>query len=271
MLNYEAEILQRRAERAQALQGDRSWLTLAGLYWLQAGANRFGAAADNDLVLANPAAPAHAGSIDYQAEKITLEVAPGVTITHNGAPISRLELQHDHTPTPTYVTVGAVTLLLIKRGQRYAIRLWDITNPARQAFTGLHWYPVDPAWRITARFVPYDPPRTLAITTMHGDIEEAKNPGYVVFAWQGQECVLDAEETPSGLFFNFRDQTNSDSTYPPGRFLSTGKPENGTVVLDFNQATNPYCAYTAYATCPLPPPRNRLPIRVEAGEKRYHE
>lgn len=269
-MSYEAEILQRRAERAQALQGDRSWLTLAGLYWLQAGANRFGAGVDNDLVLTSASVPEYAGVFYLDDGNITLEVATGVTMTRNGEPISTLVMQHDHTPAPDFVTVGDVTMLIIKRGQRYAIRLWDIANPARQAFAGLHWYSVNPAWRVTARFVPYDAPRTLAITTLHGDIEEAQNPGYVVFDWQGQECVLDAEATKTGLFFNFRDQTNSDTTYPPGRFLITGKPENGEVVLDFNQATNPYCAYTDYATCPLPPPRNRLPVRVEAGEMRYH-
>jgi len=188
---------------------------------------------------------------------------------HNGVAVQELSMRHDLTEQPDYVTLGTLTMLVIKRGTRYAIRLFDTANPARHTFPGLCWYAVNPALAIVADYVPHPSPRTLAIATALGDITPSVNPGAVYFTLDGHACVLEAEDRGSKFFFNFRDLTNGETTYPAGRFLYTDVPVNGKVTLDFNQATNPYCAYTPYATCPLPPPQNRLPVRVEAGERRY--
>ncbi len=266
---YANELLIQRQKRQEQLLAERSWLTVAGLFWLQTGANPFGADPQNTVVLAGAGIPAHAGVIEVEQGQIHLRSAPGVTLLHNGVPVTELLMRHDMTGQPDYVTLGTFTLLVLKRGSRYGIRLFDSAHPARQAFSGLQWYPIDPQWCITGHFEAHDPPRVLAIDNVLGDTNESSNPGRVIFAVDGQTHALEAEGRGNKLFFNFRDLTNRDATYGAGRFLYTDVAADGKVTLDFNQATNPYCAYTPYATCPLPPPQNRLPIRVEAGEMRY--
>lgn len=268
---YETSIQFARDKREEMLLADRSWLTLAGLYWLQPGENRFGRAPDNEIVLPGEETPPYAGAFWLEDGRTTLEVAPGVTMTANGQPVTGLVMQPDTSPVPDFVELGDLTMVLLVRGQRFGIRLWDKANPARQAFGGLRWYPVRPEYRITAHFFAYDPPRQLPVTDVLGDETLRPFPGCACFTWQGKECRLDAEARGDRLFFNFRDLSNAETTHPAGRFLYADLPENDTVVLDFNLATNPYCAYTAYATCPLPPPQNRLPIRVEAGEMRFEQ
>jgi uncharacterized protein len=273
--DYTNELLRQRTTRAEQLMADRSWLSVSGLFWLQEGENGVGADPNNPVVLVGADIPPHAGSIEMRKKgnsaELWLHVVPGVPMMHNGLPVTEQLLQHDMSPQPDFITLGTLTLLLLKRGDRYAIRLFDTANPARQTFSGLDWYPVDPALRIEADYVPHDPPRTLAIDTVIGDVSQSINPGAVHFTLVGQECRLEAEARGDKLFFNFRDLTNRDATYPAGRFLYTDVSVRGKVTLDFNQATNPYCAYTPYATCPLPPPQNQLPIRIEAGEKRYSQ
>lgn len=266
---YTDNLLNQRQQRAEQLLADHSWLTLAGLFWLQDGVNPVGADPNNVVVLAAAGIPAQAGTIELGNGATRLQVAPGVVMTHNGEPVTDLLLRHDMSGATDYVTIGTLTFLVIKRGERYAIRLYDTANPARQHFPGLSWYPIDPALCVEAHYEPHTPARTLAIATGHGDITPSVNPGVVYFTVAGHECALEAEDRGNKLFFNFRDLTNRDTTYPAGRFLYTDGPVNGKVTLDFNQATNPYCAYTVYATCPLPPAQNRLPVRIEAGEKRY--
>ncbi|MBX3014410.1 MAG: DUF1684 domain-containing protein [Caldilineaceae bacterium] len=268
-VDYTEVLLAQREKRQEQLLADCSWLTVAGLFWLQEGINTIGADPASTVVLTAAASPTYAGTITLHHDTLQLRTASDVVMTQNGVPIQELLLQHDMTPQPTYVTIGPMTLLALKRGKRYAIRLFDSTNPARAVFTGLDWYPIDPALCIVATFTPHEPPRTLAIDSVTGDTIASSNPGAVHFTLAGQECTLEAEGRGSKLFFNFRDLTNHDETYPAGRFLYTDAPINGKVTLDFNQATNPYCAYTPYATCPLPPPANRLPTRIAAGEKRY--
>lgn len=266
---YGAAIEQQRQARAAALLEDRSWLTLAGLYWLQAGQNTFGAQATNAIVLPGADLPDIAGTLDFDGETVLMEAAPGVAVTVNGAPATRQLLAHDLTATPDYLTIGPVTLVVIRRGQRYGIRLWDQRSPARQHFTGLRWYPIDPEYQVVATFVPYEPPKAIRYANVLGDMMESNSPGRVHFEWDDEEYFLDAESRGDHLFFNFRDTTNGDTTYPSGRFLYTAGPQAGKVILDFNQATNPFCAYTDFATCPLPPPQNRLSFRVEAGEMNF--
>lgn len=268
---YHAILQQERRARAAAIAADDSWLTLAGLYWLQEGENLFGTAATNQLILPAGTAPAHAGTFLFAEEAVTLHAAPDVPLHVNGEPITVHELHHDMTGSPDRVTLGALTLIVIKRGDRYGIRFFDNANPRRQSFMDLSWYPIEPAYRIAARFVPYEPAKPVTYVNVLGDQIEEMSPGYVAFSWNGVDCRLDALPRGARLFFNFRDATNGDTTYGAGRFLSTDGPENGVVTVDFNQATNPYCAYTDYATCPLPPVQNRLPVRIEAGERNFQE
>ncbi len=272
---YLAEMEQMRRERTAALVADRSWLTLAGLYWLQPGENSFGTAPTNALLLPGQQGPAHAGTFTFTNGTTTLHGEPGVMLQVNGNVVGESVLQDDMSGSPDLVTLGNFSMILIKRGERYGIRLYDTNSPIRQAFIGLDWYPVDPTYRIEAAFIPYEPARLIAYGNVLGDTIEEECPGAVEFTWQGVRCRLDALARGDKFFFNFHDATNGATTYGAGRFLYTegvqyaeaGKA--GTVIVDFNQTTNPYCAYTAYATCPLPPSQNCLPVRIEAGERKF--
>jgi uncharacterized protein (DUF1684 family) len=258
-----------RAARAEMICADRSWLTVAGLHWLQPGENTFGTASTNALILPPDSAPAYAGSFYFEGEVTTVRPAPGVALLINGAAPIDQPLQHDLTGKPDVVALNALEMIVIKRGLRMGIRLFDNATPRRQTFTGLEWYPIDPAYCVTARFVPYTPPRPISYVNVLDDPMTADSPGAIEFTWQGAVYRLDAQPAGDKLFFNFRDATNRDTTYGAGRFLTTPGPVDGLVTVDFNQATNPYCAYTPYGTCPLPPPQNHLPIRIEAGERRF--
>jgi uncharacterized protein (DUF1684 family) len=160
--------------------------------------------------------------------------------------------------------------VVIKRGDRLGVRVKDKQSPALAGFHGLDNYPVEPSWRVEARFEPYSPPKEVPIPNVLGQVTPSPSPGAVVFDWQGKTYRLDAlGSVEEGLSLIFADQTNGKETYGAGRFLETGPPKDGKVVVDFNRAYNPPCAFTAFATCPLPPAQNRLALRVEAGEKKY--
>jgi uncharacterized protein (DUF1684 family) len=165
-------------------------------------------------------------------------------------------------------------MYVIERGGRFALRVKDPESARRRSFRGLDWFPVRESYRVTARFVPYEPPKAIPIANVLGTVEPMPSPGYVVFSLNGREFHLDPVlEDPAAkeLFFIFRDETAGKQTYPAGRFLYADLPKDGRVVLDFNKAYSPPCAFTSFATCPLPPRQNRLDVRIEAGEKRPAE
>jgi len=269
---YEAEIESWRQQRENRLKADGGWLTVAGLFWLKQGENRFGSDRASDILLPADSAPPAAGSFQFKGGVTTVKAAPGVTITHEGKPVTVKELTSDAEGSPDLIALGALTMQVIKRGERYAIRLKDMNSAMRREFKGLRWYPVSDSFRRTARFVPHQAPQEIAVPNVLGTVEKMPSPGVAVFTLNGQEMRLEPVlETPDAteLFFIFRDQTAGQTTYPAGRFLYAGLPKDGELVLDFNKAYNPPCAFTPYATCPLPPPQNVLPARVEAGELSY--
>jgi uncharacterized protein (DUF1684 family) len=267
---YENQILKFRAERESRLkENERSWLALAGLFWLEEGNNTFGSDPSNDIQIDGTEVPPKAGTFQYRNDVVTLRVNDGVEMTCNGETVRVKALRTDIEDKPDYLEVGSLILVTIKRGKNCLIRIWDRKNPARQDFSGLKHYPINPAYRITARFVPYDPPRIIKIRDVIGEEYEVEFPGFAVFTLSGRECRLEAEKTEDGLFFNFYDPTNGNGSYPGGRFLVTDPPKDRELVIDFNMAHNPPCAYTDYATCPLPPSQNRLPVRVPVGEMIY--
>jgi uncharacterized protein len=249
------------------LRADNSWLTLAGLFWLKEGQNSFGADPENDIVLPAGSAPGNAGTFELHAGGTTLHVANGASVMVNGRPVLSAQLRSDATGAPDLVAIDDLMMRVIQRGDRYGIRLWDKRSPARAAFPGRRWFPVQESYCVTASFVSYDPPKIMPIVTILGDIENTPSPGYAIFSINGQAGRLDASYEEDGeLFFTFRDATAGDLTYPAGRFLKTPLPQDGQPTIDFNKAYNPPCAFTPYATCPLPPPQNDLPQRIEAGE-----
>ncbi len=253
--SYPAEIAQWRHDRETRLTAEDGWLTLTGLFWLHAGANSFGKAADGDLVLAD--GPEHAGVFNFDGRR--------VTVTMNGA---TREVGADS--ESDRVQVGRLSLLVIKRGDRFGIRLKDPESQYRRGFHSIENFPANPAWRVTARWVAA--PKKIPILNVLGQTEQSECPGYAEFDLGGKHLRLyPILENPGDreLFYIFRDETAGKETYGAGRFLYSDMPRDGRVVLDFNKAYNPPCSFTPYATCPLPPPENRLAVRIEAGEKKY--
>lgn len=267
---YLSELQKWRSQTEAELKGDDGWLTVTGFFWLKEGVNSIGSDPSNDISLPD-SVPARVGIIDFQNGKTILRIAEGVKATLKDQPVTTLEMKSDESQKPDVITVGDVTFHIIKRNSRYALRIKDRNSEARRAFTGLKWFPAREEYKVKARFVAYDKPRTILIPSILGYEDEMKSPGYVLFTLAGKERRL--EPVMSGedkLFFILRDLTSGKSTYPGGRFLYTKLPENGEVILDFNKAVNPPCAFTAFATCPLPPRQNWLDVAIEAGELNYH-
>jgi hypothetical protein len=265
---YQATIEQWRQQREANLKSDSGWLTVAGLIWLKDGANVAGSDASSDIIL--PRGPAKAGVFDFHNGKTIFHPASGVAFLVNGnAAASATELKPDTEGKPDQVTFDGLTMFVIHRGNRYAIRLKDTNSKFRKDFTALQWFPVDPSYRVTAKFVAYKTPTLIAVPNILGETEQEPSPGYVLFTLHGHEFRLDPVLEDDQLFFIFHDETSGKETYAPGRFLYTELAKDGQVVLDFNKAYNPPCAFTPFATCPLPPKQNRLAVRIEAGERKY--
>lgn len=268
--DYVSQILAWRKAREAGLKADDGWLTVAGLFWLSNGANTVGADPASVITLPVGSAPSHAGVFEFHDGHTTFLPDAGSGALVNGKAVQSVELKSDTDEGgPDLVTCRGLTMFVIHRGNRYAIRLRDKNSKYRREFTGLHWYPVKPEFRIVAKWIAYQKPKPISIPNILGETEDDLSPGYAVFALHGQDVRLMAVVENDQLFFIFRDPTSKTTTYQSGRFLDTDLPKNGEVILDFNKAYNPPCAFTHYATCPLPPSQNRLPVAIEAGELRY--
>lgn len=276
---YLTELDQWREARAAGLTRDDGWTALIGLHWLEPGsAMTIGAAADNDIVVA--AMPGRLGRFEFRDGAWLLQLEPGQAASRRGGDevlTGRIALVGDQTAAktgvaPTRIQIGSAHFLLVERAGRNGIRIWDEQAPSRTGFRGLNWFDSDPDWRLAGRWIAHDPPRTIDIATVINTVEPMVNPGAVVFERDGKTYVLEALAEPGDeqLFFIFADRSNRRETYGAGRYLYAARPDaEGRVILDFNRAYNPPCAFTPYATCPLPPPENRLDLRVAAGERRY--
>ena len=270
---YRAEVQAWRQERETRLKADGGWLTLAGLFWLKEGPNRFGTDPAGDIVLPEGSAPAKTGAFELTGEQVTVALQPGATGRIGGKAVSgATPMRPDTSGSPDVLEMGTLTMNVIKRGDRYGIRLKDKNSPVRKGFTGLKWFDIQEAYRVEARWVSHPQPKPVKVPNVLGQTESMPSPGYAEFTLSGKVVRLDGVlEDPQAeqLFFILRDQTSGKETYGAGRFLYADLPKAGKVVLDFNKAYNPPCAFTPYATCPLPPPQNWMPVRVEAGEMAY--
>lgn len=265
---YEESVLAWRQGKEESLRAEEGWLSLAGLFWLAEGEHLVGSRPDCPIRLPTGAAPDLAGAFILRGEEVIFRAAPGVRALSGGSPLDQAVLAPDTAGAPTKISVGNVTMALIRRGARLAIRVWDRSSAARASHPGREWFPVQAAFRFEARFVTSGAPRLLRIVSVLGDVDEVTSPGRAVFTHGDRELGLYASEVDDeGLFFIFHDATSGKTTYPAGRYLYTPPPEGGRVVLDFNRAYNPPCAFTPYATCPLPPEENFLPLAIAAGER----
>lgn len=252
-------------DREAKLKTDTGWLTVAGLFWLKEGDNRFGSAPDNEIVLPAPA-PAHAGVFTMKNRKVSVRTT--AALLKGKPPAAGFVLTNDDQGKEDVLEIGPLAMFVIDRGEKTGIRLRDKNSQYRREFTHLRWYPVKPAYRVEARFEP-KPERTVRVPNIVGTYDEYKTNGDVVFQLNGKEHRLEPVLSGGRLFLIFKDKTAAKTTYGAGRFLYADLPKDGKTVLDFNQAYNPPCAFTPYATCPLPPKHNQLPVAVEAGELNY--
>lgn len=270
--SHRTEIEAWRAKRIASLKKEDGWLTLIGLFWLREGGNSFGIDPKTNHIVFPAAAGKPMGSLHLAKGAVTLRAEPDAGLTAGGSPVTTMTLRSDAEGEPTVLKYGSVSLYPIKRGERLGIRVKDSRNPALLSFHGIESYPIDLKWRFDARFDASRAGKTISVPNILGSVEQEKSPGAVVFDVGGREFRIDAvaESGTTDLFLIFGDQTNGVETYGGGRFLYTAPPDkNGRVVLDFNKAYNPPCVFTPYATCPLPPAQNLLPLRIEAGEKNF--
>lgn len=257
-----------RAEREQSLKAEDGWLTVSGLFWLKEGVNTFGTRKDQSIVLPKGSAPESVGTLELAQGVVTLKVTEGVIVQQNDKSVSQLTMEFTNEKPPAPFTVGSLQLSVIKRGERFGLRVKDKNSKARREFTGLEWFPANPSYRVVADFNAYPEPKEILILNVLGDELKWKTPGTLSFVLLGKRYeVRPVIEDEKKLFIIFRDLTAGKTTYGAGRYLYAELPKDGKVVLDFNRAENPPCAFTAFATCPLPPKENRLPIAIPAGEK----
>jgi uncharacterized protein len=254
-----------KAEEVQDLK--ERWLVLAGLFWLKPSASTFGSADDNAIVL--PSGPAHAGAFLLQGNSVSVEFQPAAQAKIDGKLVRSANLQDDSNDKPTMIELGSLRLFVIARGTRIGIRVRDPNSAALRNYTGPVFFSLDLDYRVTGTFMASDGKKTVDVPNVLGDVTPTPSPGEVHFKLGGQELTLTAlsGDPEKGLSFVISDLTSKTETYPGGRFLDTDPVVDGKVALDFNRAYNPPCAVTPYATCPLAPKENRLPIAIEAGEK----
>lgn len=266
---YLSEIEQWHAKRIGNLKKENGWLNLVGLFWLKEGENKFGSANDNDIVFPDNA-PAHIGFFMLKDSIVTINVLQGVKVMSDSLQVTQTEIKNDLSGSPTILSLGSFRWLIIKRGEKFGVRLRNLEAPLVKEFEGIERFPVNKNWRIAADFKSYDPPKKISVPNILGEVEEEISPGQLLFKIQNKEYSLEPVDSGDKLFIIFADETNGESTYGAGRFLYTDKPNStGKVILDFNKAYNPPCAFTKYATCPLPPQQNHIASKITAGEKNF--
>jgi uncharacterized protein (DUF1684 family) len=267
---YDQEIRQWDLNRVKTLKAENGWLNLAGLFWLNEGKNSFGSANDNMIQFPEGTVDPHAGYFERTADQVKIITTKNVTINVAGNPTNNaLIFSRDMKAIPN-VSYGNLRLTIIKRDTKLGVRLRDLEHPELKNFKGIKRFAIDTSWRITATLIPTTNPSGIAITNVLGQTTFQSSPGKLLFMVNGKQHSLDALEEEGKLFIVFADDTNGAETYASGRFLMADKPgADGKTILDFNKAYNPPCAFTPFATCPLPPKQNILPFQLTAGEKNY--
>jgi uncharacterized protein len=266
---YGAEIENYRHDRVAELTAPDGWLAVRGLFWLHEGPNSAGSDPASEIRL--PARTAkRVGVFTLANGQVTFSADPSAMVTSGGMPVTAFTFARGADST---IATERVVIAAIRRGDKVGLRMWDPEHLNRSGFKGLTYFPLAPAYRVRAKFVPYDKLKPVPVPNVLGQIVTMESPGYVEFTILGQAFRLEPVYETSkheDLFFVFRDLTSRTETYEAGRFLHTPLPKDGFVDLDFNRAYNPPCAFTEFATCPLPIKENQLNVRIPAGELRYH-
>jgi uncharacterized protein (DUF1684 family) len=267
---YKSEIEQWHQERIESLKSSTGWLNLAGLFWLKEGVTTFGGDESNDLVFPKDKISPKAGVFLLHNGIVTQTSLQEVEILSNEKPMKSGVVFHPDSTRQPKLSYGSLQWFIIKRDDQYGVRLRDFKSTTVEEFQGIERYEVNPEYRVEATLEVPTALRQIDITNVLGQTTAQDSPGTLVFTLHDKEYRLDALEEGEELFIIFGDLTNEKETYPSGRYVYTRKPgEDRKVILDFNKAYNPPCAFTPFATCPLPPSQNILPIAITAGEKNY--
>jgi uncharacterized protein (DUF1684 family) len=248
-----------------------NWVTIAGLHFLEPGSHTAGTASTNDIVLPPSAAVPHIGRFVLAGDVVRFEPDPKSGVQINGQPITMpRELADDTATTADSIEVRGIRMVVHRSGDRRSLRVWDPEGEMARGFLGFKWFPIQMAFRVTGRFIPDATPRDLQVMNTFGDLDTYKTEGVVEFTLQGRTLRLRPFTTrPKRFYIVFKDESSGAETYEAARFLYADLRDDGTAVLDFNQAYNPPCAFNPYTTCPIPLPENRLPVKVLAGEQAY--
>ncbi|MFN7119873.1 MAG: DUF1684 domain-containing protein [Saprospiraceae bacterium] len=266
---YIAEIEAWRAQRIASLKSEDGWLNLAGLLPLKEGKNTFGSDKSNAIIF--PKGDAFLGNLILENGEVKVEISPKTTVYQGDNKVKNLKI-FSLKEKPIILQHQSLRWFIIKRGERYFVRLRDLESPNVTHFPGIESFPIDPTWRIEATLEPAAPDFKIPVVDIIGTSSMQPSPGAFRFEIQGKTYSLYPTSEGDQLFFVFGDATNGDTTYGAGRFLYAKQPDaNGKIILDFNKAYNPPCAFTAFATCPLPSEMNKLSIEINAGEKNFGE
>lgn len=257
---------QRKKREAEFASNPLSWLNLVGLFWLEEGENSFGSGPEAKISLPQFPQPV-SGYFFFQGGKVT--VHSHLEMTMNGQAVEARPLFTDKDSKADLLDIGVLTMKVIVRGRDTLIRVWDREAELKKGFAGFAYYPANPDYKVTAKYLRHDPPKPVMRIEAIGSEVPTFFMGQARFILNGEEYTLEAEESGDELLFNFKDGTNSDTTYGGGRRFYLPPPDADEIILDFNLANNWPCAYTPYATCPIPPRENALKIRIEAGEKKF--
>lgn len=265
---YINSIEQWHENRIARLKTETGWLNLVGLYWLNKAENTFGSDKDNDIIFPSNA-PAHIGVLVLKDSMVTAIINPGVEVFADSIQVKNIKLKDDLSNNPTVLRYNSLRWFIINRNGKYGVRLRDLNAPLVKEFKGVETYPIDDKWKVEAKFVPYPFPKVIEIPNIIGSVEEDTVNGKLEFKIEGKDYTLDPVSEGNELFIIFADETNGYETYGAGRFIYEDKPDSsGKTIIDFNKAYNPPCAFTKFATCPLPPKQNYLHLKITAGEKK---
>jgi len=267
---YISEIKNWHQHRIENLKKENGWLNLVGLYWLKQGENKFGTGKTNDVIFPEGKAPTFIGTFNLTDSVVAVKITDGIEVTCDGKKVSGMQLKDDTKEEPTVLQYGSLRWFIIRRGEKYGVRLRDLESPLLKTFKDIETYPVNSDWKITAHLEPYNPPKKILVPSIIGTVDTSFVKAAIVFEKDGVTYKLDPLEEGNRYFVIFADETSGKETYGAGRFLYVDKPDSsGMIYIDFNKAYNPPCCFTKYATCPLPPRQNHLMMEITAGEKTF--
>jgi uncharacterized protein (DUF1684 family) len=267
---YARSVAEWRQARLERLKGPEGWLNLAGLFWLEEGTNSFGSDPSNDIVFPEKA-DAFCGTLTLADGKVSLKVAEGVEILNENVPVTSLVLEDDQSGNATSLLQGDLSWYIIRRGDKYAVRLRDFQHPRIEGVDHIPAYPVNSDYVVTATLDRFSKPGTMTVATpVQGFTESYQCPGELHFRLNRKDLILYPFTSGESYFIVFADETTGVETYGAGRFMYALPDSTGRIILDFNRAYNPPCAFSPFATCPMPPRENFLPVSIKAGEKSVH-